>query len=1105
MDLRAPRAPSCCSRCGQPGHNKRNINCPMFNIYVEDNVPIHRPHQPNAVQMLLAAQHAAPMPHNDNLINNENNINFAQNANQELQDNRTLLLNLEFSDLHCLVAKSRSLIHVPKRALATARRGVTELLKKINDTVLVDTQESRALAPVLLKKLCLFQFVVCTPPLTPSPEGVSWNKHQALVLAERASKLLNDDWSNIYVEDFRPRMAPVRQFGPRTRSMTEEERRVKRVESLVSQGMLSKAYDSAVRPVKKAPATDSTAEKLRDLYPPRLPENDFAMTDEIRTILTDYPAIEVTADAVSRAVKNMAKHVSPGITQWRIEHLVQYIGSPNDPEGARFLEAYTCFVTLSINYKLPNCYYRVLSESELAVLCKTGDSLGPIRPIGMGETLDKVCAVLLKEKAKPILPAEFGDEQVAFIPFGAESAIHTGEVHRELNPDHDTFCGDAKNAFGNLHRKEILKGLQPRLAFLIPYFIAKYGHTNNLWYQKQDIIERIEAAEGGIQGCTMMTLFFSVGANRIFQGVNQRVPSGFSAAFCDDNKTTGPTEEVVEGVRYLVAEGPLVGIELNPAKTTVLIGKKASFREAEAAAEQYALVLGFRPVVRIHPDNYTDIEEKTRAALLYGCVHLGIPVGSPEFVQSWLSARLRELKQQAQQLKTLPDTHIKFSLLYYCFQRKVNYFCRVINPTYIRPFLEEFEIVKRDLLRDVLRVGVLPDYAWDIAKLDLSNGGLGLTDTTTSLNPAYLSSQLAVETYVRRNIHVVGNELEGTQWFLDLARLKQEFPNYLDASKDGFKGLQGRLCKVIYKQLADHVHTQLAADHINFSPRDQATLRSMRDKTTSLWITALPNRDLKLTNEEMQIALQSRLLLDIRAIQPGSRCPTCTNHPFIGSKGEHCGICNAGFGRNVLHNVMRQEIATLASSAGFIAHVEPDGCFPVLTKPEDALKRPDIRILGDPRLPDPLRDLLFDVTVTRPTAQSNLNLHSDTIPGVSLTQAELRKNRKYQQLSERNDKKFAPITFEGPSGRMGDVTQVQIKFLIKSAAERKGLNFSVISSYWMRRLSVKFQKYNSQLYLEKIRVITNVGNEGRGNAIIDEAQHIYEDRIFVFGAERFGY
>jgi len=215
------------------------------------------------------------------------------------------------------------------------------------------------------------------------------------------------------------------------------------------------------------------------------------------------------------------------------------------------------------------------------------------------------------------------------------------------------------------------------------------------------------------------------------------------------------------------------------------------------------------------------------------------------------------------------------------------------------------------------------------------------------------------------------------------------------------------------------------------------------------------------------------------------------------------GACPTGTGRRVLHDIMSREIASLATSAALIAHLEPHGCFPVLFPNTAVGLRPDVRIMSDPRLVVPNRDLLLDFVVTRPTTMSNLQHHSDTVAGAALANAESSKKTKFQQVAEANNHTFVPMAFEGPSGRMSDTAGKTIATLIKAAAECKGINYSAMSNFWLRRLSVKFQIYNARIYLEKVSAIATGNNRRQGHVIRDEVEAIYNERIFVHGAERY--
>lgn len=71
-------------------------------------------------------------------------------------------------------------------------------------------------------------------------------------------------------------------------------------------------------------------------------------------------------------------------------------------------------------------------------------------------------------------------------------------------------------------------------------------------------------------------------------------------------------------------------------------------------------------------------------------------------------------------------------------------------------------------------------------------------------------------------------------WLTTLAALKLVvLPSHHDAIGQGPKGLQGRLCKDLYKTRADLLHLAMNNDHIRFTPQDRANLLNLRHASTS--------------------------------------------------------------------------------------------------------------------------------------------------------------------------------------------------------------------------------------------------------------------------------
>jgi len=142
----------------------------------------------------------------------------------------------------------------------------------------------------------------------------------------------------------------------------------------------------------------------------------------------------------------------------------------------------------------------------------------------------------------------------------------------------------------------------------------------------------------------MMSLYFAVAARRPFIAMKECLPNGYFSCFVDDNSSRGPTAEVQNSIRAMQVIGPTAGIYFNPEKSAIMIGRKASLDEAHAVADAYTQILGAEPTIVFHPDNYGDAVEQARAAERYGKVHLGVPIGSPQYIRAWLAKRIEVLR-----------------------------------------------------------------------------------------------------------------------------------------------------------------------------------------------------------------------------------------------------------------------------------------------------------------------------------------------------------------------------------------------------------------------------------------------------------------------------
>ena len=118
---------------------------------------------------------------------------------------------------------------------------------------------------------------------------------------------------------------------------------------------------------------------------------------------------------------------------------------------------------------------------------------------------------------------------------------------------------------------------------------------------------------------------------------------------------------------------------------------------------------------------------------------LGTPLGHPDFVRSQLSALSETHDQLLEKVLTIQDLQCAWLRLLYCCGARANYTLSVVHPELTMSFAARHDASLRRCLSQLL--GVAPaNMCWDLARLPLSLGGLGLRSATLLSRPAFWAS-----------------------------------------------------------------------------------------------------------------------------------------------------------------------------------------------------------------------------------------------------------------------------------------------------------------------------------------------------------------------------
>ena len=76
---------------------------------------------------------------------------------------------------------------------------------------------------------------------------------------------------------------------------------------------------------------------------------------------------------------------------------------------------------------------------------------------------------------------------------------------------------------------------------------------------------------------------------------------------------------------------------------------------------------------------------------IVGLICVGVPIGTPAFVEAWASAKNRELIKDLQKLKLTSDPLIHYHLVRFCGLTRPGYMCRTLPPSLLRLLLWALE------------------------------------------------------------------------------------------------------------------------------------------------------------------------------------------------------------------------------------------------------------------------------------------------------------------------------------------------------------------------------------------------------------------------------
>ena len=509
-----------------------------------------------------------------------------------------------------------------------------------------------------------------------------------------------------------------------------------------------------------------------------------------------------------------------------------------------------------------------------------------------------------------------------------------------------------------------------------------------------------------------------------------------------------------------------------------LLGRCDSLEIALERKERLVLLGLDRQVVKLHPDN--DPEHLSE----FGAKIVGSWIGSDEYIREQLAQKLETLKSEAEVIKQFPDSQSQNLMLRYCFCQKINYLQRLTPPPLLVDFVAQFDDLKRDIFRQILRKPDISNSLWTQCCLDIQDGGLGYQLTSHVTPVAYIASVFEAKAdldalfpgFINRRTSKMVNAFHDS--LSEYGHLISDDPQINIPTLADLSEMFTNKPKEVTFQSYLHEKTivktsQIFMDSIQ-DTRHLAWFDSLRKdgNVGGRWLEVSPKTDeYTFTPAAFKISLCYRLYLPIPPFIDGSRC-SCKRRTHLDPLGHHlataCGVAGT---RHHTHDSMAHVLKDMLNYAGIMTRHEEIGCFREAFP--DNNQKPDLSVFNMPNLD---KKLVLDIAVASPVDSQVSRQISRRVALNKERRAKSRFNEKvtkYQEVSTANNLEFLPIIIESTGGLHHKALEFY-NSVIDHMSNGDNQYKLMCNLFWSGRLSCRLQKSIASAILSKSQVVNGL-------------------------------
>ena len=461
-----------------------------------------------------------------------------------------------------------------------------------------------------------------------------------------------------------------------------------------------------------APGNDETLQALRS-RPQELSED---LPEEAETYQPASPIVISFAQFVKQ-LKSAPRGASGGPGETTNEHLKVAL---DDEDTAALL--HRCAQRLA-HALVPASVAKAYMSARMTALRKPN---GKVRGIATGTAFRRLVASCIARVIGPSVEEACKPYQYALSTrAGTECVGHLFRAACDLDPDLCILSIDGIGAFDHVKRAAMLRKLAsvPKARDALPFVRLSYASpTEYTWTDDKGHQHDIRQGEGGEQGDPLMPLLFALGIHDALREVADRLDPGEDlAAFLDD-----------------------VYVLCKPARVRTIYDMLSNSLERHAGIELHSgktKVWNRRGHI---PPDISDLGGEEGAWNPHGVILLGVPVGTPDFVQSHAEERLAEERRLLEEIAKLPDPQCAWQLLSKCAVPKGNYWIRTLPPSLSQSYATQRDEALWHTCLDIFAAEGVSDHerrtGQRIAQLPARMGGLGVRSTARTAPAAYWAS-----------------------------------------------------------------------------------------------------------------------------------------------------------------------------------------------------------------------------------------------------------------------------------------------------------------------------------------------------------------------------